>query len=80
MLSETTKEKNRTGQDGDGEEAAPHPFDRWLQRELRALVGDAEPESLPPDIAGLAAKLEEKLGGAAGRDEKPESERSSEDE
>lgn len=42
---------------------APHPLDSWLKRELRALHGESERQTLPPGIAELAARLEERLRG-----------------
>jgi hypothetical protein len=43
---------------------APHPLDSWLKRELQALYGESARDALPPGIAELAARLEEKLRGA----------------
>lgn len=47
------------------EAPAPHPLDAWLKRELQALYGGPEQQALPPDIAELAACLEERLRQAA---------------
>lgn len=49
---------------------APHPLDAWLRRELQEPRGGAEPEPLPPGIADLARRLEEKLRDAG--EERPE--------
>ncbi|MGM0583878.1 MAG: hypothetical protein ACQEUZ_04445 [Pseudomonadota bacterium] len=43
---------------------APHPLDAWLRRELQGPQGGSVPEPLPPGIADLARRLEEKLGDA----------------
>ncbi len=44
-----------------GDPKWPHPFDRWLRRELQGLYGAAPGDPLPDEIADLAAKLEERL-------------------
>lgn len=69
-MSGKTKERGDAAVDEKGDSAVPHPLDRWLQRELQALYSDPAGEPLPPDIAELAEKLEEKLKGPGVRDKK----------
>lgn len=57
----------RTGAAGD--RTMRHPLDDWLRRELQALCGDPSADPLPRDIAALAARLEQRLAAADGRDE-----------
>lgn len=78
-LSEKTKERIQSEPDENGEESSFHPFDRWLQSELRVLKGDPEVDTLSPEIVELAAKLQEKLGRADSRDRKPNDDRSDKD-
>ena len=37
--------------------------DRWLKSQLRKLYDDVASEPLPPDLAALIQKLDEKNGG-----------------
>lgn len=68
------------------DQAAPHPLDTWLKRELQAFYGESDRDSLPVGIAELAAQLEEKLkgqgggkaGGGSSRDETRKDERDGE--
>lgn len=46
------------------EPTAPHSLESWLKRELQALYDESEQEPLPPGVAELVARLEEKLRGA----------------
>lgn len=71
-MSEEPKQKAYTGMDEDGGEAAPHPLERWMKRELQALHGDPASEPLPANIAVLAAKLQKKLKRRDDRGRKPD--------
>ncbi len=46
------------------EPTAPRSLESWLKRELQALYDESEQEPLPPGVAELVARLEEKLRGA----------------
>lgn len=56
-------EKPELETDVAAESDAPHPLDSWLKRELQALYGESERETLPPDLAELAERLEAQLRG-----------------
>lgn len=64
------------------EPTAPHSLDSWLKRELQALCGESEQEPLPPGVAEIVARLEEKLrdaGRAPGDDAETTDEESGRD-
>lgn len=65
-MSGKTVEKPEPETEVTVEQSAPHPLDSWLKRELKALSADSEQEPLPPGIAELAGRLEEKLRQAGG--------------
>lgn len=46
------------------EPTAPRSLESWLKRELQALYDESEQEPLPPGVAELVSRLEEKLRGA----------------
>lgn len=59
-------EKASPKRDAACEPSASHPLDSWLRRELQGLCTESDHEPLPPGIAELAARLEERLGKAGG--------------
>lgn len=65
-MSGKTVEKPEPEAEVTAEHSAPHPLDSWLKRELKALSAGSEQEPLPPGIAELAGRLEEKLRQASG--------------
>lgn len=68
MMSGKIRERVDVETDEKGNDAASHPFEPWLRRELHVLFRDSESEPLPPEIAGFVEKLEEKLNEPRVRD------------
>ena len=71
-MSDRAIEKDRPKSADAGDPQEQHPLNDWLRRELQGLYREACGEPLPDDIAELAARLEEKLKAANGRNEAPE--------
>lgn len=55
------KDRQEPPSETGGDPNWPHPFDRWLRRELQGLYRAAPGDPLPDEIANLAAQLEERL-------------------
>ena len=60
-MSQNTSEKLRPRRAADADDASSHPLDDWLKRELQTHYAELEHETLPPEMAELAEKLERKL-------------------
>ena len=60
IMDDRTTEKTRPRTEAP-RNAAIHPLDAWLRRELQAMYAGCAREPLPSGIAGLAARLEKAL-------------------
>jgi len=70
MKQPTTRQLSRATRSDVADVRSPHPFDEWLKRELGQLYVAEDKQPLPPEIAELARRLEQTLGGLE-RDETP---------
>lgn len=64
MTSDGTMADSKPDDDAAAAPQAPNAFDSWLRRELRAVCDTAGHDTLPPEIAKLAARLEDRLRNA----------------
>jgi len=55
-------------------DSSSHPFDEWLRKELVRQLSTDDAETLPPEMASLASRLEEVLGLANGEKKHPDAE------
>ena len=60
IMDDRTTEKTEPRRDAP-RNAAIHPLDAWLRRELQAMYAGSAREPLPSGIADLAARLEKAL-------------------
>lgn len=63
LMSDKATDERISQSAGDSTDAS-NPLDAWLKRELQSLYSSSGRNELPPEIAELAARLEEKLGAA----------------